>query len=299
MLYKSTERQGVLRVGLIFSEDFDWIFRDQPIEDWGIDAEIEVVSEGIPTGRLIAAQIKSGESWFKEQDDKGFIYRGDERHLEYWRGHSLPVVLILYNPQTQTAYWEIIRDELITQTGKGWKITVPKQQHLNKTSANDLRKFALPDYPKLRKFDYLSSLLNGFASSSDKGYSRLPIVYASLFAADERICLLAPFIDSELINALAVASTLAKVDLVIREVVDPAISLNQLKADFPNLTIRVLDSLHAKMIIIDSALAIVGSANFTRPSLQRSMEVQIAFSDLDLVSNMHDEFDKVWNASKI
>lgn len=208
-------------------------------------------------------------------------------------------MLILYNPQTKTTYWEVIRDELITHTGKGWKITVPEQQQLNKTSANDLRKFALLDYPKRRKFDYLSSLLNGFASSSGKGYSRLPIVYASLFAADRRICILAPFIDSDLINALAIASTSAKVDLVISDVVAPAINLEQIKADFPDMRIRVSMNLHAKMIIIDSALAIIGSANFTRPSLQNSVEVQSAFSDPDLLNRMQTEFDRIWLASSI
>jgi hypothetical protein len=299
MLYKPTERRGILRVGLIFTEDFNWIFRDQPVDDWGIDAHIEVVSDGIPTGRLIAAQIKSGESWFKEQNDEGFIYRGNERHLGYWRGHSLPVVLILYNPQTQTAYWEIVRDEFIIDTGKGWKITVPKQRQLDKVSASELRKFALPDYAKRRKFDYLSSLLNGFASNSDSGYSRLPVVYASLFAADQRICILAPFIDSELLNALAIASTSVKVDLVIKEVVDLAISLDKVKTDFPNLSIRVLKNLHAKMIIIDSTLAVIGSANFTRPSLQRSVEVQSAFTDPDLLSRMQTEFDTIWMASSV
>ena len=63
-----TERQ-VLEAGLIF--------REQPVSDYGIDAHIEIENNGKATGRLIAVQIKSGPTCFKEKDKNktGFWHR--------------------------------------------------------------------------------------------------------------------------------------------------------------------------------------------------------------------------------
>jgi hypothetical protein len=47
-----------------------------------------------PTGKLIALQIKSGESFFKKRGNN-YVFYGEIRHLEYWTKFSLPVFLIL------------------------------------------------------------------------------------------------------------------------------------------------------------------------------------------------------------
>lgn len=64
-----TGRIGVAGTQLLFKR-LGWIFREQPIEDYGIDAHVEVVENNTPTGTLIALQIKSGKSWFKEKTAK-------------------------------------------------------------------------------------------------------------------------------------------------------------------------------------------------------------------------------------
>lgn len=38
----------------------------------------------------------------------------------------MPVVLVLYNPETERAYWQRVSRETVESTGKGWKILVPK-----------------------------------------------------------------------------------------------------------------------------------------------------------------------------
>ena len=47
----TTARAGLYAVGSIVSEELRWIFREQPVEDYGIDAHIEICEEGKPTGR--------------------------------------------------------------------------------------------------------------------------------------------------------------------------------------------------------------------------------------------------------
>ena len=51
-------REGVAAVELAFRRNLGWSFRDQQVDDYGIDAHIEPKRDGAPTGRLIAAQIK-------------------------------------------------------------------------------------------------------------------------------------------------------------------------------------------------------------------------------------------------
>lgn len=60
------------------------IFREKPTHDYGIDAEIEIIEDGIATGRLIAAQIKCGDSFFSELKDDKIIFRFSSRHYDYW-----------------------------------------------------------------------------------------------------------------------------------------------------------------------------------------------------------------------
>ncbi|MDC0683395.1 DUF4365 domain-containing protein [Sorangium atrum] len=133
-----TERSGVSEVQLRVTTQLNWLFREQPISDFGIDAQIEVVREGQATGRLLAAQIKSGPSYFAEPTDDGYVYRGDTEHLEYWLNHSLPVIVIIWNSQTGECLWKQIEEKAVERTPKGWKTTVPRTQSLGRCSMDAL-----------------------------------------------------------------------------------------------------------------------------------------------------------------
>ncbi|WP_072621607.1 DUF4365 domain-containing protein [Spirulina major] len=135
----TTDRIGVQAVGEQF-ERAGYIFREQPISDYGIDAQIEFVEGKTVTGKLIALQIKTGISWFQESKSQGFIFRGDSEHLEYWIKHSLPVLIILHNPETRISYWQAIKSENVIPTGQGWKIMVPENQRINPGMDVDLKR---------------------------------------------------------------------------------------------------------------------------------------------------------------
>lgn len=137
--FNLTERQGVNEVERIFLNEFNWIFREQAISDMGIDAHVEIVQNGKPTGKLISLQIKTGESHFKMDNNK-LIYYGKNRHLEYWTNHSLPVLLIAHLPNSNVTYWALVSPKNITQTPNAWKIEIPKSQVLNATFKLDLIK---------------------------------------------------------------------------------------------------------------------------------------------------------------
>jgi hypothetical protein len=124
-----TERLGVSALDHFFSS-CGWLFREQKTHDYGIDAHVEIVENERPTGKLIALQIKSGRSFFEEEQESGYIFRTDDKHIAYWVDHSMPVVLVLYNPDTNQVCWQQISRETVKPTGKRWKLSVPKANML-------------------------------------------------------------------------------------------------------------------------------------------------------------------------
>jgi hypothetical protein len=115
---------GVIAVEQIVVNELGWIFREQPILDFGIDAQVELV-EGEPTGKLIGLQIKSGAGNFRQTSD-GLTYHGDLTHLGYWLSHSLPVILVAHLPESKETFWVQVTAQAAKRTEKGWRILVPK-----------------------------------------------------------------------------------------------------------------------------------------------------------------------------
>ena len=127
MLKEDCERIGVLECGVAFQK-IGFMFREQPIGDYGIDAIIETRDDKYLSGKLIAVQIKSGDSYFKEQKDNCVIYRGDIKHYYYWLNHSLPVIIVLSSPTTGELIWECVNKQTAKRCQEGWKISIPRKQ---------------------------------------------------------------------------------------------------------------------------------------------------------------------------
>jgi hypothetical protein len=145
----NVERVGINAIESIVLNELKWLFREQPISDYGIDAHIEI-TEGRsdkPTGKLIALQIKSGKSYLREKTKDAYVFRGSPRHLEYWLKHSLPVIVVLYDPGNCKAYWQAVTAESVRRRQKAWKMEVPFSQTLGKRSLRALAELAEgPEY---------------------------------------------------------------------------------------------------------------------------------------------------------
>ena len=122
-----TERIGVMHVATILTE-MGLIFRETSNSDTGIDGYIEEVNNNQEaTGRLLAAQIKSGASYLQEHDEY-FVFYADESHIKYWKLYPIPVILCVHNPDTGKTYYQAIHPhghEVST------KIIIPKKQVLS------------------------------------------------------------------------------------------------------------------------------------------------------------------------
>ena len=111
---KITENEGLLCIRQLVNEHGD-IFREIHLEeDIGIDAVIEFVKDNEASGRLLAIQIKSGESYVAPGKDK-FVVPVDEAHLHYWEHYDLPVVLVCYSPGQKLAAWQDVKEYIQAQ----------------------------------------------------------------------------------------------------------------------------------------------------------------------------------------
>ena len=133
------ERVGVAAAALAFSS-LGWAFRSQEVKDYGIDAHVEPFhGSHRPIGRLLALQIKAGDSYFREGTDEGWWYRGTNKHLRYWLGHVLPVIIVMYDDEDRILYWQHVTEDRIEYTDNGWKILIPRVQIVSADATGQLR----------------------------------------------------------------------------------------------------------------------------------------------------------------
>jgi Domain of unknown function (DUF4365) len=140
-----TARRGVERVRSMLVSNLGWCPREPVDPDYGIDVYVETAVRGVPEGRMLAMQVKSGSSYFRERTETHVRYRPTGRHVSYWLAHSLPVVVALYDPDDDVAYWEIITSDTLHSAGAGWRVDVPFDQRLDANSAEALRELVEGD----------------------------------------------------------------------------------------------------------------------------------------------------------
>ena len=104
--YAPSSKQGNVGVSIvsrIVEDKFGWLFkRNHQEHDFGIDGQIEVVTdEGAVTGQMLACQIKNGPSFFRESNRWGYIYRGETKHFNYLANCSLPVIIVICDPNRE------------------------------------------------------------------------------------------------------------------------------------------------------------------------------------------------------
>lgn len=126
-----TGRKGLNILTRIIESEFGWIVRPNHQEDdFGIDAFLDVIIDGFVTGKSIAVQIKSGNSYLQEIDDDYWQFIGKKKHLNYYLNHDIPVLIILVDEQKEVAYWEICKIEYVNLQTTQWTMPIPKNQQL-------------------------------------------------------------------------------------------------------------------------------------------------------------------------
>lgn len=131
------ERSGVLKVAIELN-NYGFIFRETPNGDIGIDGQIEHVNQnGEATGRIVAAQIKSGDSYLIDKGEH-FAFYPTEKHRNYWATFPLPVILFVYYPQEDRIYFTDVRYQLSIPKQETRYIKLSKTAWLNSDSAKQI-----------------------------------------------------------------------------------------------------------------------------------------------------------------
>lgn len=132
------ERIGVNAIGLFF-EKIGWSFRERQHSDFGIDADVEQKINDQRTNRHIALQIKSGESYVKIKQNGKITFSIDPWHYSYWLQSDRPVLILLYDPDTEKIYWEQVRLAIIQQSPKYKKIEIDALKILGEDSIDEFK----------------------------------------------------------------------------------------------------------------------------------------------------------------
>ena len=106
------ERIGVSAICLAF-EKLGWSVRERTHSDFGIDADVEQKINGRRTNSHIALQIKSGKSYTRVKKNGKITFEFDDNHFYYWLASDRPVLIMMYDKDTDNIYWEHIRLPLL------------------------------------------------------------------------------------------------------------------------------------------------------------------------------------------
>lgn len=146
--------------------------------DVGIDGQVEFTDDaGHLTGRLVAAQIKSGDSYFRDGKDE-WRFTPQEKHRFYWERFPLPVLLFLHSA-TEGTYWVDVRQALRSPERAGLAyVGIPRQNRLQDATREE---FLSSVGASGRPFLPVAGVLRAMAETHSPSAS-LPLSYLDLFA---------------------------------------------------------------------------------------------------------------------
>jgi hypothetical protein len=153
--------RGVIRFHDYCNSHYPYIsFREVLRNDFGIDGEVELVrinEEGKKeiSGELLKVQIKSslGRGYLRKRSDGTFAFNAKKVDLEYWSKHSLDVLLIIYDDETETLYAKKIKQaDYLGAKKKSYPIEFSKENILEKGKNDFVSRFS-SDFKARVSFD--------------------------------------------------------------------------------------------------------------------------------------------------
>src|ERR1700687_2056495 len=99
----TTARSGIVKLDRLIT-DMGYIWRPTPNSDVGIDGEIELVEDRAATAKIIKAQVKSGASYFRKEDQRSFEFHAAIDDVKYWLAANNPVLFGGYHPERGLLY---------------------------------------------------------------------------------------------------------------------------------------------------------------------------------------------------
>jgi hypothetical protein len=107
---------GVTKIRLIIEQSNCLFHKIETENDLGNDAFIEFIENEESKCICIASQIKSGKSYINIKTGDPF-FNTDKNHLEYWNNLNLPVAGFIYDPNSDSIYWNDIKEYIAEHIG--------------------------------------------------------------------------------------------------------------------------------------------------------------------------------------
>jgi hypothetical protein len=172
------ERLGIVAVQF-YAARRRQIWRETSTGDVGIDGHLEFVNrDGFATGRIVAAQVKAGPSYFAHPTEVGWKFYPSGKHRRYWESFPLPVLLILHDTASGKSYWTDARQALRAPGEERPYIEVPAANVLDDTEAVTL--FENAGVQDRSFISEISDVLKALISTTSNEGS-FPLSYFDLF----------------------------------------------------------------------------------------------------------------------
>ncbi len=168
---------GVSILRLHIQRKIGWIIRDIRETDVGIDANIEQVINGNPTAKYISVQLKTGFGNVHISALGDFIFYFKETHYQYWLSSSIPVIIVLCDPDSDTLYWSQLTRRTIDRTPEGYRVIIDKSSQITEHTKVDFEDLintyqgeslipnGFEDWSINEKSEYISELMIECANS--------------------------------------------------------------------------------------------------------------------------------------
>lgn len=136
---RKNDRTGIYVTGRIADGLAGLIFREQLPGVTGLDAHFEILKNSYKFSRVIGVKILTASS-----SEGDFICRGSVENLVYWFQHSIPILIMVYDPENQKVFWEHLREDNIELTSTEWELRVPLSHEFCEDALDSILK--IPSY---------------------------------------------------------------------------------------------------------------------------------------------------------
>jgi len=164
---QATSREGINFVRTLV-ERHNSTFQEIDLHnDVGNDAYVEFVVEENATGCCVALQIKSGASYRAGQNK--YAFQSDRDHFEYWSSHTLPVLAVIFDPDTHRAAWVDITEHLRQRPSviSSGPYTISAEQELSDSSFREFREHCLRHRDQYSRTPNFGRALESFSMRDD------------------------------------------------------------------------------------------------------------------------------------
>ncbi|MFZ7132791.1 MAG: DUF4365 domain-containing protein [Eubacteriales bacterium] len=158
-----------------------WIYH--PVNqnnDFGIDGYIEIVENGYATSKLLAIQVKHGDTYFKKKNIGSYTFYGEDKHLNYYLNNRCPVIIIIVDNDFCRKNWKIFDIELTSPESNGWSIEIPEVNMLDQHVSAVWKKIGGPVIDFTEEIKY--------AWEIEKKYSEVDLFMFSISKEEVEAC---------------------------------------------------------------------------------------------------------------